>query len=178
MGKKPGIPGMHGVKRMGKLTEYAKQLREKQKARHMYGLSEKQFHNTYVTATRMKGVIGDNFLQCLERRLDNVLYRAGFALTRMQARQFISHGLFMFNGRRIDVPSVEVRVGDVIQIREKSKGSSVFAKNMEELGDHFQAPSWLQVDTKSLKVEIVDLPSPQHFEQLINPQMIVEFYSR
>ncbi len=177
MGRRPGIPGIHGGKRLGKMTEYAKQLREKQKAKRMFGLSEKQFRRTFDRASAMSGVAGSNLLQLLERRLDNVLYRSGFAMTRMQSRQFVSHGLFMLNGRRIDIPSVQIRVGDVIEIRSKSKTSPVFKKNLEELSN-VDTPTWLKVDAKKLQVEIVDLPAAQHFEQAVESQMIVEFYSR
>ena len=177
MGRRPGIPGIHGGKRLGKMTEYAKQLREKQKAKRMFGLSEKQFRRTFDRASAMSGVAGSNLLQLLERRLDNVLYRSGFAMTRMQSRQFVSHGLFMLNGRRIDIPSVQVRVGDVIEIRSKSKNSPVFKKNLEELSNA-DTPTWLKVDAKKLQVEIVDRPAAQHFEQAVESQMIVEFYSR
>ncbi len=177
MAKRPGIPGLHGGKRLGKMTEYAKQLREKQKAKRMFGLSEKQFRRTFDKASAMKGIAGENMLQLLERRLDNVLYRAGFAATRMQARQFASHGLFMMNGRRIDIPSVQLRVGDVIEIRLKSKNSPVFKKNLEELSS-VEAPTWMKVDVKKLQIEITGIPAVQHFEQAIESQMIVEFYSR
>ncbi len=177
MGRRPGIPGLHGGKRLGKMTEYAKQLREKQKAKRMFGLSEKQFRRTFDKASAMPGVTGENMLQLLERRLDNVLFRSGFAATRMQARQFASHGLFMLNGRRIDVPSVQLKVGDIIEVRPKSKNSPVFKKNLEDLGND-QAPTWLKVDTKKLSIEITDVPAVQHFEQAIESQMIVEFYSR
>lgn len=177
MGRRPGIPGLHGGKRLGKMTEYAKQLREKQKAKRMFGLSEKQFRRTFDKASAMSGITGENMLQLLERRLDNVLFRSGFAATRMQARQFASHGLFMLNGRRIDVPSVQLRVGDVIEVRPKSKNSPVFKKNLEDLGKA-DAPTWLKVDAKKLQIEVTDLPAVQHFEQAIESQMIVEFYSR
>lgn len=177
MGRRPGIPGDHGAKRLGKMTEYAKQLREKQKAKRMFCLSEKQFRRTFDRASSMQGIAGTNMLSLLERRLDNVLFRSGLALTRMQARQFASHGLFMLNGRRIDVPSAQVNVGDVIEIRSKTKGSAVFAKNIEENSNH-TPPSWLKVDKKKLSVEVTALPVEGHFEQAIEPQMIVEFYSR
>lgn len=177
MARRPGIPGLHGAKRLGKMTEYAKQLREKQKAKRMFGLSEKQFRRTFDKASAMKGIAGENMLQLLERRLDNVLYRAGFAATRMQARQFASHGLFMLNGRRIDIPSVQLRVGDVIEVRVKSKNSPVFKKNLEELSNT-DAPTWINVDSKKLQIEITNVPAQQHFEQAIESQMIVEFYSR
>jgi len=178
LARNPNIPGMHGGKRLGKLSEYAKQLREKQKAKRMFGLSEKQFRNYFVRATNGKGITGDNLLLLLEQRLDNVLYRAGFAITRMQARQFASHGLFLLNGRRIDVPSAQVRIGDVIEVRPSKAGSPIFKKNNEELGADYDIPSWLKVNTKKLSIEVVDLPSASHFEALITPQLIVEFYSR
>ncbi len=178
LARNPNIPGMHGGKRLGKMTEYAKQLREKQKAKRMFGLSEKQFKNYFLKAEKTKGVTGNNLLQLLERRLDNILYRAGVALTRAQGRQFISHGLFYFNGRRVDVPSILVKVGDKIEIKESKKGSPVFAHNREEVGADLQIPSWLDVDTKNLKIEILELPDVDHFEKIIDPQPIVEFYSR
>ncbi len=177
LAQNPNIPGMHGGKRQGKMTEYAKQLREKQKAKRMFALSEKQFRKYFDKADRSKAVTGDKLLELLERRLDNVIYRAGLATTRMQARQFVSHGLFEFNGRRTDVPSIEVKVGDVIEVRSARKSSPVFKQNLEELSN-VDVPSWLDVSTKSLKIEIVSLPEAQHFEPLINTQPIVEFYSR
>lgn len=175
--KNQNIPGMHGGKRVGKLTEYGKQLREKQKAKRMFGLSEKQFAKYYDRASRSQTVTGDKLLELLERRLDNVLYRAGLALTRNQGRQFASHGIFLVNGRRVDVPSYEVRIGDKIEVRDAKKSSVVFTKNKDELGE-YTAPSWLKVDSKRLTVEVVELPTAQHFEQVIEPQLIVEFYSR
>lgn len=175
--RKPGIPGMHGVKRMGKLTEYAKQLREKQKAKRIFGLSEKQFRRNYDKAARSTGVTGDTLLQLLERRLDNVIYRAGFALTRSQARQVVSHGHVMANGRRVDIPSIDVRPGDVFELRDRSKKSSLFAKVLEE-NENYKAPSWLKVDPKKMTIEILEYPDADHFEKVIEPRMIVEFYSR
>ena len=175
--RKPGIPGIHGVKRMGKLTEYAKQLREKQKAKRIFGLSEKQFRRNYDKASRMQGVTGDNLLQLLERRLDNVVYRAGFALTRQQARQVVSHGHLMANGRRVDVPSIDVRPGDVYEIRDRSKKSGLFSKVFEE-NEKYEAPSWIKVDRKKMTIEILELPDADHYEKMIEPRMIVEFYSR
>lgn len=175
--KRPGVPGMHGGGRMGKLTEYARQLREKQKAKRAYGLSEKQFRRCFKEATRQRGVTGEILFQLLERRLDNVLFRSGLALSRPQARQFASHGLFTLNGRRVDVPSIEVRVGDVIEVRSKTKGSAIFKKNEEELKD-YNAPSWLKADPKKRQVEILEIPGPQHFDAFVDTQLIVEFYSR
>jgi len=178
LGRNPNIPGMHGGKRLGKTSEYAKQLREKQKAKRMFGIAEKQFANYFAKASRMHGVTGDILLELLERRLDNVLYRAGFALTRAQARQFASHGLFLVNGRRVDIPSYEVRIGDKIEVRPSRASSSIFQKNRDELGANLQVPSWLKADSKKLSVEIMEIPTRQNFEAIIEAQLIVEFYSR
>jgi small subunit ribosomal protein S4 len=178
LARRAGIPGMHGSKRKAKETEYGKQLREKQKAKRMFCLSEKQFRRYFDKAARSKGITGENLLQFIEQRLDNALYRAGFAMTRMQSRQFASHGLFMVNGRRVNVPSIVLKPGDVVEIRSKSKGSNVFKLNAEERGDDYVAPKWLSVDRSKLSFEVVDLPGADSFEGLIKPQFIVEFYSR
>lgn len=175
--KRPGIPGMHGNKRVGKTTEYGRQLREKQKAKRTFGLSEKQFKKYFDNAVRSKGVTGDMLFHFLERRLDNVLFRAGFALTRAQARQFASHGLFCVNGRRVDVPSVQLKVGDKIEIKSSKSGLSIFKSNQEEQKD-YTSPSWLKVNVNKLEIEVLDLPASQHFDQGIESRLIVEFYSR
>ncbi len=172
------VPGMHGGKRAVKATEYGKQLREKQKAKRMFCLSEKQFRKYFDQAVRAKGVTGDMLFQFLERRLDNVIYRSGLALTRMQARQFVSHGLFCLNGQPVNVPSIQLRPGDKIIIKENKKSSPVFKRNREELGADFDTPSWLKADVKKLEVEVQELPSPDHFESIVESRLIVEFYSR
>ena len=177
IGRSPNIPGMHGGKRLGKMTEYAKQLREKQKAKRMFGLSEKQFRNYFQKADDSKAVTGEKLLELLESRLDNAVYRSGMAMTRMQARQFVSHGLFTVNGRRVDVPSIVVKKGDVIAVRASKKGSPVFKQNAEE-NETYDVPDWLSVDNKKLSIEILGTPEAKHFEALINTQPIVEFYSR
>jgi len=177
LGRNPNIPGMHGGKRLGKVSEYGRQLRAKQTAKRIFGLSEKQFHRYFKKADASKAVTGEALLQLLETRLDNTIYRAGLAMTRAQARQFASHGIFLLNGRRIDVPSAQVKPGDVIEVRPSKKGSPVFAKNLEEL-EGYTIPSWLSVDAKKLAIEVKALPEAQHFEMLIEPQPIVEFYSR
>jgi len=178
LGRSPNVPGMHGGKRQGKMTEYAKQLREKQKAKRMFGLSEKQFRNYFEKADNAKAVTGEKLLELLETRLDNAVYRSGLAMTRMQARQFVSHGLFMVNGRRVDVPSIVVKPGDVIEVRDTKKSSPVFKLNAEEQGETYDVPDWLKVDVKKLSIEVVSQPEQKHFEALINTQPIVEFYSR
>ncbi len=177
LAKNSNIPGVHGVKRQGKQTEYAKQLREKQKAKRMFALSEKQFYKYFQKADNAKVVTGGKLLELLERRVDNVLYRSGMAMTRMQARQFISHGLFTLNGRKIDIPSIQVRMGDVLELKASKKGSVVFTQNIEE-NEGYVVPDWLSVSLKDRKVEVTAIPEAKHFEPLINTQPIVEFYSR
>lgn len=177
MAKSPNIPGMHGGKRLGKMTEYAKQLREKQKAKRMFGVSEKQFRTYFEKADNSKVVTGEKLLELLERRLDNAIFRSGLAMTRIQSRQFASHGLFMLNGRRVDIPSMQLKVGDVIEVRDAKKNSPVFKSNLEE-NEAYDAPDWLKVDAQKLSFEVVALPEQKHFEALINTQPIVEFYSR
>ena len=177
LGRNPNVPGMHGGKRQGKMTEYAKQLREKQKAKRMFALSEKQFFKYFQKAERSKSVTGEKLLELLERRFDNVIYRSGLALTRMQARQFASHGMFTLNGRRVDIPSIEVRPGDVIEVRLPRKTSVVFTNNIEENAT-YESPDWITVSRKDRKIEVVSIPEGKHYEPLINTQPIVEFYSR
>ena len=177
MGRKPGIPGMHGAKRAPKLSEYARQLREKQKMKRMYGVSEKQFRNYFAKAERSKGVTGDVLCHLLERRLDNTVFRAGFALTRAQARQMVTHGMFMVNGRRVDVPSIQVVVGDKIEIRPGKKSSPLFAKIKEANAD-YNAPSWLKADISKLEIEVLELPDERSYDAIVETRLIVEFYSR
>jgi len=177
LAKKSNIPGMHGTSRQGKMTEYAKQLREKQKAKRMFALSEKQFFKYFKKADRSKAITGEKLLEQLERRVDNVLYRSGLAMTRMQSRQFISHGIFKLNGRKIDIPSIEVKQGDVLEIKSSKKKLVVFTQNIEE-NENYTVPDWISVTVKDRKVEILSIPEPKHFEPLINTQPIVEFYSR
>lgn len=170
-------PGMHGQGRFTKKTEYAKQLMEKQKARLMFGLTEKQFRRYYQKAERSPEVTGDQLLTLLERRLDNLLYRAGFAITRAQARQMVSHGLFSFNGKRVTVPSIQVRVGDVLEIRPKNGDSPLFTE-VKTGKEKIKPPSWLKADTKKLSIEVIALPEREDLEQIIESHLIVEFYSK
>ncbi len=160
-----------------KLSEYALQLKEKQKVRDMYGLSEKQFHNYYLSASKVSGQTGDALKRLLEQRLDNVIYRAGFAMTRMQARQFVSHGHFTVKGRRVKVPSYQVKPGEEIVARASSKVSPVFGPILAS-HEKYLPPNWLKVDPVSMKIDIVAAPDPTHAEQSIEMRQIVEFYSR
>ncbi len=179
MAKKSGIPGQHGRDRQGKQSLYAQQLREKQKVRRLYGLLEKQFARLMKDASRGEGQSGEVLLQLLERRLDNVIYRAGYATSRRAARQLVTHGHFMLNGRRVDIPSIRVKVGDEIIVRPKSAKSGYFANIDNILKDSVQVPlSWLKADPKKLAVTITGLPKRDEAEADITEQLIVEYYSR
>ena len=179
MAKKSGIPGEHGDKRVRGGSLYLTQLREKQKVRRMYGLLEKQFAKLMKEAQRAEGLTGENLLQFLERRADNVIYRAGFALTRRQARQLVSHGHFLLNGRRIDIPSIRLNPGDVLEVRPKSEKSEYFKNLPNIIGAANATPlSWLKVDGKKMKIEVTGLPKREEAEAGINEQLIVEYYSR
>ncbi|MDR2524110.1 MAG: 30S ribosomal protein S4 [Candidatus Nomurabacteria bacterium] len=179
MVKKTGIPGQHAHGRMGRQSLYLTQLREKQKARRLYGLLEKQFSNLMKQADRAPGMSGENLLVLLERRLDNVVYRAGFAATRRGARQLVSHGHFTMNGRRVDIPSIRVRVGDEITVRPKSAKSSYFAGLDQIVRDAATQPvGWIKADVKKMNIKIIGNPSRSDAEPDINEQLIVEYYSR
>lgn len=179
MARKSGIPGQHGRSRQGKQSLYAQQLREKQKVRRMYGLLEKQFSRTMVDANRAVGQSGEVLLQLLERRLDNAVYRAGFATSRRAARQLVTHGHFMLNGRRVDIPSIRVSADDEIVVRPKSTKSGYFTQLDEIVKDTNQPPlSWLKADPKKMTIKITGLPKREEAEADINEQLIVEYYSR
>lgn len=179
MAKKSGIPGQHGDMRVRGGSLYLTQLREKQKVRRLYGLLEKQFAKLMKEAQRAEGLSGQNLLEFLERRADNVVFRAGFALTRRQARQLVSHGHFLLNGRRIDIPSIRLKAGDILEVRAKSAKSEYF-KNLENTvaASGAQPLSWLKADAKKMKIEITGTPKREEAEAGINEQLIVEYYSR
>lgn len=179
MAKKTGIPGQHGRSRQGKQSLYAVQLREKQKVRRIYGLLEKQFANLMVEANRSQGLSGEVLLQLLERRLDNAIYRAGFATSRRASRQLVTHGHFMLNGRRVDIPSIRLKEGDELSVRPKSTKSTYFLNINDVIGNTSQQPlSWLKSDVKKLSVTITGLPKREESEPDIKEQLIVEYYSR
>ncbi len=174
--KRPTPPGQHGQARQRKPSEYGLQLREKQKARRAYGLLEGQFFRTYERASNMKGVTGENLLSLLERRLDNVVYRAGFAASRPQARQLVLHGHFQVNGKKVDIPSYEVDQNDVITVKVKSKEMELFKAARE--GSSRVVPKWLTVNADELTVTVSALPARDDIDFSIQENMIVEFYSR
>ncbi len=179
MVKKSGIPGQHAHGRQGKPSLYLTQLREKQKVRRTYGLLEKQFAKLMSEANRRPGLSGENLLQLLELRLDNAVYRAGLATSRRAARQLVSHGHFELNGRRVDIPSIRVKAGDVITVRAKSAKSGYFSNIDDVVNNSLQVPlSWLKSDVKKLKIDITGLPKREEAEADINEQLIVEYYSR
>ena len=179
MAKKSGIPGQHAHGRQGKQSLYATQLREKQKVRRTYGLLEKQFARLMNEASRKNGLAGENLLQLLELRLDNAIYRAGFAPSRRAARQLVGHGHFLLNDRRVDIPSIRLKAGDVITVRPKSTKSGYFTQIDDVVKNSIQGPlSWLKSDAKKLKIEVTGLPKREEAEADINEQLIVEYYSR
>ena len=179
MAKKSGIPGEHADMRIRGGSLYLTQLREKQKVRRLYGLLEKQFSKLMKEAAKADGLAGENLLQYLERRADNVVYRAGFATTRRQARQLVSHGHFTLNGRRIDIPSIRLKPNDILEVRTKSQKSEYF-KNLDNIVSSASTTplSWLKSDPKKMKIEITGLPKREEAEAGINEQLIVEYYSR
>ena len=170
-------PGQHGPAASGRISEYGTQLREKQKAKIIYGLLERQFRKYFTEALKQKGDTGFFLLRFLELRLDNVVYRLGFAMTRAQARQMVSHGHIVVNDRVVDVPSYRVRAGEVISIRPQSAGKALFGTLPKQLENH-EAPSWLELDKTDLRGKVISLPEASHVEQVISSQLIVEFYSR
>ena len=179
MAKKSGIPGQHGDMRVRGGSLYLTQLREKQKVRRLYGLLEKQFAKLMKEAQKAEGLTGEILLEYLERRAENVVFRAGFASTRRQARQLVSHGHFTLNGRRIDIPSIRLKAGDKLEVRAKSQKSEYF-KNLDNIvaASGVTPLSWMKSDAKKMTIEITGKPKREEAEAGINEQLIVEYYSR
>jgi small subunit ribosomal protein S4 len=169
--------GQHGKSFRRKVSDYGMHLKEKQKLRLTYCLLEKQFHNYFVKAEKMAGVTGDNLMQLLERRLDNVVYRLGFAVTRMQARQFVNHGHFTVNGKKVDIPSYLVSPGDVIAVREKSRGNKMILEAMERT-EATSPYSWLSVDKEQANGQFLSVPAVSEIPSTVDVRLIVEFYSK
>jgi small subunit ribosomal protein S4 len=170
------IPGQHGDKRP-RLSDYALQLREKQKLRRLYGILEKQFHGYYQKASRLKGSTGSNLLKLLECRLDNVVYRMGFAVTRAEARQLVSHKAILVNGSRVNVPSVQITANDVISIREKSR-KQLRIKMALNIAAEYGFPTWVEVDISKMEGLFKTVPDRQDLPSDINEQLVVELYSK
>lgn len=176
--KRNVAPGQHGKDRRPKIVGYGLQLREKQKARRVYGLLERQFRNQFEKASKMKGVTGEQLLGMLERRLDNVVYRMGFGTSRSQCRQLVRHGHIQVNGRKVNVPSFLVKANDVVEVREKSRKNSTILAARDATA-HAPSPNWLDVDRESLKGRVVGMPRREELVQIqLNEQLIVELYSK
>lgn len=179
MARKTGIPGQHAHGRQSKPSLYLTQLREKQKVRRLYGLLEKQFAKLMNEATRQQGLAGENLLRMLEQRIDNAVYRAGFATSRRAARQLVGHGHFMLNGHRVDIPSIRLKAGDELVVRPKSVKSGYFTTLDDVVNNANVTPlSWLKSDPKKMTISITGAPQRSEAEADINEQLIVEYYSR
>jgi small subunit ribosomal protein S4 len=175
--KRNYAPGQHGQRRRTKLSEYGIQLREKQKVKRTYGLLESQFRSYFQKAARSRGVTGSELLILLERRLDNVVYRLGFADSRAQARQLVRHGHMRVNGRKVNIPSFLLRQGDVIEPREKSRRMELLRINMERIGQK-QIPEWLHIDAAGMRGVVQMLPKREDITMPFQEQLIVELYSK
>lgn len=173
--KRPYAPGQHGPTQRKKISEYGLQLQEKQKLRHMYGVNERQFRNLFVRAGKMNGVHGENFMILLDSRLDNVVYRLGLARTRRQARQVVNHGHILVDGARVDIPSYQVKPGQTITLREKSRNLDIVKESIEV--SNF-VPDYLTFDADKLEGTFTRLPERSELPAEINESLIVEFYSR
>ena len=172
------VPGQHGKDRKAKIVGYGLQLREKQKVRRVYGVLERQFRTTYEKAAAQKGITGENLMSALERRLDSVIYRMGFGTSRAQARQVVRHGHVDVNGRKCDIPSAQVKIGDVVSVRESSKNNPTILAARDATA-HAPAPNWIDVDREGLKGRITSLPQRSELVQIqMNEQLIVELYSK
>ena len=175
LARKPYIPGMHGKKRQRKVSDYGMQLNEKQKLRLLYGLNERQFRNLFDESARMKGVTGDNFFKLLESRLDNLVYRMGFARTRRSSRQIVNHGHILVNGNKVDIPSYRVKPGDVIKVKENSMEHPAI---LDAVQATLNRPAYVIFDDKKLEGTYVRLPERTECNPEINDSLIVEFYNR
>ncbi len=178
LARRPFPPGVHGPSNgYGRQTDYGKQLREKQKAKRLYGLAERQFRNLFEEATKKKGNTEVTLIQYLEQRLDNVVFRAGFAKTRAQARQAVSHAHFDVNGRKVNIPSFRVKPGDVITLRTSKQAKGLW-KGIEEVLAKKEAPSWIALQKNELSAKITSVPTGAELQQPFDPKLIIEFYSR
>ena len=175
MDRRPTPPGQHGLARARKQSEYGIQLREKQKVRKSYGILEKQFHHYYEKADRMKGVVGENMLALIEKRLDNVVYRMGIGASRAQSRQIVNHGHITVNGKLVDIPSFQVKVGDIIAVKESKKKKAIFTALKDA---KITMPKWVEFNTDTLSGKIIANPQRDDIDLGINEQLIIEKYSK
>ncbi len=176
--KRSAVPGQQGRNQRGKTSQYSLQLREKQKVKRLYGLLERQFSNLMKEASKKQGQSGELLLQMLERRADNAVYRSGLAPSRRAARQLVSHGHFLLNGRRVDIPSIRLKAGDILSLRDHSKQTEYFKKIDDVSPAPSETPGWLKVNRKKFEVSITGVPTREEAEPDINEQLIVEYYSR
>ncbi|RXK88155.1 30S ribosomal protein S4 [Chlorobaculum sp. 24CR] len=175
--RRPYAPGEHGQSRRGKVSEYALQLREKQKMKYLYGILEKQFRNYYKKAVSQRGVTGDNLVRLLERRFDNVVYRCGFSPSRAGARQLVSHGHMLINGKKVNIPSYLVAPGDQIEFRQKSRNLDAVADSLNKASES-RIPAWIQVDKANRKAAFLAIPERVDVQEPYNEQLVVELYSK
>ncbi len=175
--RRPYAPGQHGQRRAGKYSDFRVQLREKQKVKRIYGLLEKQFRGYYFRAERQKGITGTNLLILLESRLDNIVYRMGFSSSRNQARQMVMHNHFLVNGREVNIPSYQVKPGDVVEVREKSRKIPQILEAMETVVRR-DVPNWIQIEKDKFKGVLGSLPNREELTMPIQEQLIIELYSK
>ena len=176
VGKRPTAPGQHGTSRR-KLSEYGQQLREKQKAKRIYGLMETQFRNYFDMADRMKGITGENLLRLLEMRLDNVMYRLGYGRSRTEARQIVRHNLVTVNGKKVNIPSYQLKIGDVVEVREKSRSIQRF-KDVLDVTSSRIVPDWISAEHEHLRGTVVAAPTREQITVPVRETLIVELYSK
>jgi len=177
MSRRPYAPGQHGQSRRGKVSEYALQLREKQKMKYIYGVLERQFRNYFKKAVAQRGVTGDNLVKLLERRLDNAVYRSGFAPSRAAARQLVSHCHIRVNGKKVNIASFQMKPGDIIDFRPKSQNMDAVRNSLNKTPDS-QIPSWIQVDKANMKSVFLNVPERVDVQEPFNEQLVVELYSK
>ena len=176
LSRRPTVPGQHGQGRKS-VKEYGEHLREKQTARRYYGVQEKQFRKYYVAADKQEGISGENLLSLLERRFDNVVYRMGLASSRKEARQLVRHAHFTLNGKKADIPSIILKVGDVVALKDKSRSSEKFKMLTEDMAQ-VNTPKWLDVDVDAVSAKVIALPQRDDVDFDFNEQLIIEFYSK
>ena len=175
LARRPYGPGQHGADRKGKPSDYGTQLKEKQKVRFMYGVNERQFHKTFLEAEKMQGIHGVNFLRLLESRLDNLVYRIGFASTRRGARQLVNHGHVTVNGKKVDIPSYRVKVGDVISLKDDDKNLKVVAEALSKVTKRVE---FINYDENKMEATYVRMPERNELNADVNEALIVEFYNK